>query len=250
MKEYSRPGEREVILERKQVVLLFGGGVIALILVFVLGVLFGKNLAERRASKQPAQIAKQAVFPEKTVPGPKTPGETQVAQGATAPGIKLATGETAKILEKINEQQPPPELTGTAKEATTKPTTPPTTSKPTTTTTAPPSKPVTAPATTTKPTTTETKPQPLPNFAIQVAAFEVASFPDKAQAQAKADELVKKLKTNKWDAYWVLTDIPGKGLWYRVYVGRYETRELADKALTVFKSKEPEHKDAFIRKLE
>ncbi len=238
MKEYSRQGEREVILERKQAVLLFAGGALALILVFVLGVLFGRNLANRKLAQEQAQVAKQAAFPQ----GPQSlPGATAAALpeiGATVQTAKspVASGDT--ILQKIRAQQPPSRLTGPAKGSTAKPTiavkpasTTPTTTKPTTTTPI-----ATKPPATTKPAT-----QPLPNFAIQVAAF-----PD----QASADDLLKKLKADKWDVYSVPTQIPGKGIFQRVYVGRYSTRVQADKAIVIFKSKEPDHQDAFIRNLE
>lgn len=227
MKEYSKPGEREVILERKQVVLLSVFGILVLVLVFAIGVLVGKNLANLKMSKEQAQIAKQAI--SETMPAPAKGATAELS--TTAPAIKPATGETAKIIEKIQAQQPP-QLTGTAKPSS-QPATPPP-SSPTIKPTIPETKPVS--------TTPKTSPAPsLPNFAIQVAAF-----PDSAQAE----ELAKKLKANKWDAYSVPTEIPGKGTWYRVYVGRYETKALAEKGLTIFKAREPEHNDAFIRKLE
>jgi len=242
MKEYSRQGEREVILERKQAVLLFAGGALALILVFILGVLFGRNLATRKLAQDQAQIAKQAAFPEKPKPILGATAQAQPVAGATVQTPKAAATPEAKILEKIKEQQPPPQLTGAAKGSTAKTAAPATTAKPATTTTpATATKPAPT-TTTTKPATTQPTPaQPLPNFAIQVAAF-----PDKASA----DDLINKLKANKWDAYSAPTDLPGKGIFHRVYVGRYATREQADKAIVIFKSKEPDHKDAFIRKLE
>lgn len=239
MKEYSRQGEREVVLERKQAVLLFAGGILALFLVFALGVLIGKNIANLKQGKSQAQTAKEAVFPAETEPVSGATVEPSLARGATAPAVMPATGETAKIMQKIKEQQPP-QITGPAKGSTSKPAT---SSSQASATTSKPSTAPTTPSTTKPATATTTKPvaQKLPNFAIQVAAF-----PD----QATAEELVKKLKGNKWDAYSVPIDIPGKGIWYRVYVGRYDTKALADKALVVFKSKEQAHQDAFVRKME
>jgi cell division septation protein DedD len=164
-------------------------------------------------------------------------------------------------MQKIKEQQPPAHMTGPAKGGTAKPKTPAAPpaaagTKPAATTPAP-AKPATPPAAAAVPTkpatgakaaeTTKTvapaapPAKPAGNFAIQVA-----SFPDKLSA----DDLVKKLKADKWDAYSTPTDIPGKGIYYRVYVGHYETKDQADKALLIFKSKETEHQDAFVRKLE
>ncbi len=258
MKEYSKQGEREVILERKQAILLFAGGVIALVLVFVLGALFGKNLANRKLAQEKAQNAQHAVSSQEprailgTTVEPLTGSTTM--QITKAPG-----GEGAKIMQKIKEQQPPAQMTSPAKGATAKPKTeavPPATagSKPTVATPAP-TKPATPPAAAAAPTKSATGAKaaetnktvaPAPAKPAGNYALQIASFPDKVSA----DDLVKKLKANKWDAHSTPTDIPGKGIYYRVYVGHYETKDQAGKALLIFKSKEAEHKDAFVRKLE
>jgi len=246
MKEYSKPGEREVILERKQAILLFAGGMIALVLVFVLGALFGKNLANRKLARDKAQNAQKALFPER--PNAVLGTTVEPLTGSTVMQITKAPKAEDKIMQKIKEQQPPPQVTGPAKGSTAKPKTeaaPPAAAgtKPAAAAVAP-TKPATSAqaAETTKAVAPTSAPaKPAGNFALQIA-----SFPDKASA----DDLVNKLKADKWDAFSAPTDIPGKGIYYRVYVGHYQTREQANKALVIFKSKESEHKDAFVRKLE
>jgi cell division septation protein DedD len=237
-------GNREVILERKQAVMLFAGGVIALVLVFVLGVLFGRNMAERKGAKEQSQASQTALATEPVKPVPA---------GTAAAPPSLVAGETA-LKQKIDQQKVPPlktEKGATAGQAAKTPapaTMPPETAK--TGTAAPPktaetkTQPATAKPAETKPAETKPKETAPPAPAKSGPSIQVASFPDKPSA----DELVKKLKADKWPAFEESTKIQGKGTYYRVCLGPYASREQANKALVIFKAKEPKYKDAFVRK--
>jgi len=294
-------GNREVILERKQAVVLFAGGVIALILVFALGVLFGRNMANRGTPKEQSQVAMKGLEPEKPKPVPSS----------TAEAAKPQTGDAA-IKQKIDQQKPPepskpakgetvtkgkvekpigketkPETKEIAKAPqpgtatavkpveTKKPETKPAPAQPSSAPIAP-AKPVTAPLATAKPVTApttaatpakpaepkpgttkpvETKPATKPEPAKPATtpavskggfAIQVAAYPDKGTA----DELVGRLQANKWPAHLTTTAVPGKGTYYRVNLGPYSSRDQASKALSIFKSKEPKHKDSFVRATE
>ena len=52
-------------------------------------------------------------------------------------------------------------------------------------------------------------------YTVQVAAF---------KNENDANRQVKKLKNNGYDAYRTLTKIEGKGIWFRVRVGKYQSR--------------------------
>jgi len=228
MSPYPKGGKREIILERKQAIILFTGGIIALILIFILGMLFGRNLASRKYAGEQAKVAKEAYFPKKSPPAKPAPAE------------KKSEKEKEEVLKKIEEQKPPSELL------------------------AKPSKSEEQKAKTEeskqieeviekaeqtseekKESSAEKKPQEKPAEKPEaIYTIQVASFPEKASAE----ELVKKLKEKKWQAYMESAEIPGKGTYWRVYVGKYSNKEQADKALVIFKSREPDFKDAFVKK--
>lgn len=71
----------------------------------------------------------------------------------------------------------------------------------------------------------------------------IASFRDKVNA----DQLMKELEDKGYDAFLEKTDIPGKGTWYRVAVGRFSSRE---EALTFARGlKEKGITYSFVRKI-
>jgi cell division septation protein DedD len=74
-------------------------------------------------------------------------------------------------------------------------------------------------------------------YTIQVAASQ-----NKAEAQA----LVERLNKDKWTAYMKEVDLAEKGIWYRVRIGHYPDMELAERALKVIKSREKNFQDAYI----
>lgn len=59
-------------------------------------------------------------------------------------------------------------------------------------------------------------------FTIQVASFRDA---------AKANEALKKMEAKKYPAYVVKRDLGPKGVWHRIYVGRYQTKTEAQQSL-------------------
>lgn len=63
-------------------------------------------------------------------------------------------------------------------------------------------------------------------YTIQVAAFKAAG---------DADKLVAELKQKGYGAYRVIGKVPGKGLWYRVRVGRYNDRAKASSTIAKLK---------------
>ncbi len=59
------------------------------------------------------------------------------------------------------------------------------------------------------------------NFTIQVSAF---------QTQEEAEAYKKSLNRKGYHPYVVAAEIPGKGIWYRVRVGRFENKDAAAEA--------------------
>ena len=66
------------------------------------------------------------------------------------------------------------------------------------------------------------KPTPASNGRYTV---QIASFPE----QGAAAEMENMLKQKTYPAYVQKTEIPGKGTWYRVRVGKFETKGEAQK---------------------
>lgn len=64
------------------------------------------------------------------------------------------------------------------------------------------------------------------NFSIHTSSY-------KTEKGALVD--IKSLRAKGYDAYFRKTAVPGKGVWYRVYVGGYESRDKATKAATAMK---------------
>ncbi len=83
-----------------------------------------------------------------------------------------------------------------------------------------PAQPMPAPKTKTAPAA--------PGYTIQVAAVKAA---------ADADRLVARLKKRGFAAYRAIGKIPGKGIWYRVRVGKYPSRAAARATMEKLKKK-------------
>lgn len=71
-------------------------------------------------------------------------------------------------------------------------------------------------------------------FAIQVYSF---------QDRSKAEPAIEALEKKGYPAYIVSQDLGEKGLWHRVWVGRFETKDEAAEILDKIKG---EYKDSFI----
>ena len=72
-------------------------------------------------------------------------------------------------------------------------------------------------------------------FTIQVSSF---------KEKDKAEKILAQLKQKGFsDAYIKASDLKEKGTWYRIYVGRFDTKPEAESTLTKIKS---DYKDSFI----
>jgi cell division protein FtsN len=229
-------------LDNKQLVLLFAGMIVILILAFILGTLFGRNLYSAKTAEAPTPAA-TAPAPPAPAPGP---GGTAAGQETATAPLSPEEKEKQTLVKELEAQKLPSPAPATApaagKPAPGAPATPAKPAAPTKTAAVTP-----APAPT-KPPKPEPPakpgPAPLPSshagpYCIQVAA---------SQNAGEADALKAKLADKKFEAYVVKAEIPGKGTFYRVRVGHYKDRAQAEKALRIFKSHEPAYKSAFVSK--
>ena len=216
----------EFQLDNKQLVLLFAGMIVILILAFILGTLFGRNLYSAKTAEAPATVA--------TAPGPPgpapSPGGAAAEEGTAAAPVSPEEKEKQALVKELEAQKLPSPPPGAAPPA--------------------PGKTVAAapvgPATKTAKPEPALKPEPSPQPSSHAGPYciQVASN----QNPGEADALKAKLADKKFEAYVVKAEIPGKGTFYRVRVGHYKDRAQADKALKIFKSHEPAYKSAYVTK--
>ncbi|MDO8580852.1 MAG: SPOR domain-containing protein [Candidatus Omnitrophota bacterium] len=76
-------------------------------------------------------------------------------------------------------------------------------------------------------TKSESAPKATASSSSKTFAIQVASFQDKA----KAEQSLQGVKAKGYDAYLITRDLGEKGTWYRVYVGKYDTKAQAQENL-------------------
>jgi cell division septation protein DedD len=251
----------ELSLDGRQIFFLFFGSAVAACLVFVLGVLVGKRLEARALAMTPAPVEDPLAALDQL-------GEADDAdEGLTFHKALTHDGVTAKkpVAEKMEKQ---PDLPMLVAPLPLPPAGPIVASKPVVVNgnangnatanvnangnvngnananVAANAKPVAKPA-----------PAPLPPGKPQVVAaapkkpdvpgkkadaltahftLQLSAFPEKGDAE----EFMKKIQTAGYKPFLVASEIPGKGIFYRVRVGDYASRQAAVDAKTEFERKQ------------
>jgi cell division protein FtsN len=202
----------EVRLDNRQVFFLFFGSALMACLLFVLGVIVGKRLESRGQVTAPkvedplALLDKMAFAPRYA----SASGSFSQAPAATAE-VPLTDRQTDKVAPAV-------EVQGVAATPDPKPAAP----------AAPPVKPEPPAAVG----------QPEGEKREVKYALQIGSFPDRPEAEAFA------LRYDAQDPYVIQSEIPGKGLWYRVRMGGYQTQKEALVAKMAFENKH--HVIAFV----
>jgi len=226
----------ELSLDGRQIFFLFFGSAVAACLVFVLGVLVGKRLEARALALTPAPVEDPLAALDQL-------GEADDAdEGLTFHKALTHDGATAKkAVEKSIEKQvelpvlPPPPIVaakpvvmnGNANANASKPAV--AAAKPAAAP-LPPGKPQVVAAPAKKPDAPGKKPDALSaHFTLQLSAF-----PEKSDAE----EFMKKIQSAGYKPFVVASEIPGKGVFYRVRVGDYASRQAAVDAKTEFERKQ------------
>ena len=211
----------ELSLDSRQIFFLFFGGAVAACLVFVLGVMIGRRLEGReRVGDRAATTA--AVDPLQALDelgGDEAAAEAAPkTEAAAATATTPAKAETAKPPVKTTEAPKPVEP---AKVEAPKPTA------------VEPVKPeapkeAVAPPKAEK-SETETKPTDATSkkarYTLQLSSF---------QAKAEAEAFAAKVSKGGYKPYITESDVPGKGLFYRVRIGGYGSQDEALEAKNAF----------------
>jgi DedD protein len=253
----------EVRLDNRQVFFLFFGSALVACMLFVLGVIVGKRLESRGRAVSP-EIEDPLALLDKVATSPRPPQAAvtfpQTLFGAKN-GDKHAAKKTALVTAPV-ETTPAPQPTVPSKPQEAPPAVPAQAtasksvlgakpeSKPAPVAAKPESKsapvaaaaaekPEPAPAKA-KPAEVvkESKPATIPTIAASVDSkskghfsLQLSSFQDKNEAQAFAQ------KFDGERPYLIVSEIPGKGTWYRVRVGDYPTSKDAAAAKQAFEKK-------------
>lgn len=256
MRDGRRVRDRfEVSLEPRQVALLFVLVLVILVLVFALGIIVGRGL---RSPVTPPSVAGTAPAEEggEVADGPPVdaaslPGDPVEGEADGAPKLKFygADGKTPEREASAVAPTPADEPAAAPADAAAAPAD----AAPAPDLKGLPAEPAPVKAAAAKPAEkapekskakaeakpkadskktakVDTKPKAAGGkFTIQVSAF---------QSRSQADHLVSNLKNKGYDAYIAQAVIPGKGIWYRVRIGTYGSRDDAQKTANTLKRKE------------
>ena len=213
MAENRRGKENRFYFSRGQMVLLGGAFTLAAVVIFFLGMFVGKGIEERKIAKQEEPLVRVPVRPEGAA-GQKRDEITFNEAESKAP-VEAGVEEKA-LVEKTPEKIAKAE--------------------------APAPKPDQKPekvAAEAAPKKSEATTQAEATDQGKIWRAQVNAFPDERSAKL----LVDRLKNKGYNAY--VSETPNRGkTWYRVSVGRYNSRDEAEKIVEALKTKE-NHLKAF-----
>jgi cell division septation protein DedD len=211
MAENRRGKDNRFYFSRGQMVLLGGAFILTAAIIFGLGVFVGKGLEESKVIKKEEPLVKIPVNPttQSAVGGQTAQSKEEITfnDSLANPADKTVNGEPKDVKPRVKVEAPAKrEVSKRAEKADPAGDTP---------------------KKTEAERSAETKEQGV------VWRVQVNAFPDDRSAK----QLVERLKNKGYNAY--VTEVQNRGkTWYRVSVGRYSSREQADKAVEALKSKE------------
>jgi cell division septation protein DedD len=213
MAENRRGKENRFYFSRGQMVLLGGAFVMASVVIFFLGMFIGKGIEERKIAKQEEPLVRVPLQPE----GAATQKRDEITFNEAESKAPVAAGAQ----EKSQPEMAPETI---AKEV------------------APSPKPDKKPekiAVEEAPKKSEASAKAEATNQGKIWRAQVNAFPDERSAKL----LVDRLKNKGYNAY--VSEAPNRGrTWYRVSVGRYNSRDEAEKIVETLKTKE-NHPNAF-----
>jgi DedD protein len=217
----------ELSLDGRQIFFLFFGSAVAACLIFVAGVLIGKRLEARALALTPPPVEDPLAALDQL-------GEADDADEALTYHKTLTRDVKAPAAKAESKLESAPKIEAVKIESTPKIE----------------AKPADAPKSAeAKPSDSETKPKladlprlpagrPVVVAAAKPAAehftLQLSAFPEKSDAE----EFMKKIQSAGYKPFVVVSEIPGKGVFYRVRVGDYASRDAAANAKTEFERKQ------------
>jgi len=222
----------ELSLDGRQIFFLFFGSAVAACLIFVLGVLIGKRLEARALALQPAPVEDPLAALDQL-------GEADDAdEGLTFHKALTHDAKKVELPSPAKKPETPPAPEPAAK--------PPVAPAPMVAKPAPAPEPAAKPpaAPAPKPQVAQPLPKPpLPAGKPMVVAappaaghftLQLSAFPEKSDAE----EFIKKIQAAGYKPFLIASEIPGKGVFWRVRVGDYATKQAATDAKSEFERKQ------------
>jgi DedD protein len=218
MAENRRDKDKRLFFSRGQLVLLGGAFTLTSVIIFFLGMVVGKGIEARKMVKPEEPLVRIPVKPSRQGSA-EAPGGQPKEEITFYDTLAKAPAAEPVAEEKPKETKSPEQTKSAAK-----------TSKPQTKEEATPAVPRKAAKPVEKPATpAETKSAAVPEAGENKAngaswTVQVNAYPDERSAKL----LVDQLKNKGYNAH--VTEVLNKGkVWYRVRVGRYESKEEAKK---------------------
>ena len=212
MAENRRGKENRFYFSRGQMVLLGGAFILASLVIFFIGMFVGRGIEERKIAKREEPLVKIPLRSEGAASDGSAASKKDEITFSNAPPKTPA----APLAEEKTQLEKPPEKIVKAEVAAPKP--------------EKKSEKATAEAAVKK---TEASASAEAADAGKVWRAQVNAFPDERSAKL----LVDRLKIKGYNAYVSETQNRGK-TWYRVSVGRYNSREEAEKIVEALRTKE------------
>jgi len=217
MAENRRGKDSRYFLSRGQMIILGGAFTLASVVIFLIGMMVGKGIEERKILKKDEPLVKMPVKPAGAGAGKndeitfydtlaKSRSSQALAEQPTKE-VKRESEKTARTEEKAAKAaaKPDTQLAKPAEDKAAKP----------------------------QPPADTAKSESADSSEARVWRAQVDAFPDERSAK----QLVDRLKNKGYNAYVTEVQFRGKN-WYRVSVGKYGAREEADKVVSVLKGKE------------
>lgn len=250
----------EISLDGRQIFFLFFGSAVAACLIFVVGVLIGKRIEARALALQPAAIedplaaldqlgdadeadegltfhkALTPTKPEKAAVETKKADKPIVESKKVepkAPAVKAEKAPALAVDESGDDEDAKPEPKLEAKseakvDAKTEAKAEAKRPEPKKVDAAKPALPAA------RPQVVQQQGAKKPDATASHFTLQLSAFPDKADAE----EFMRKIQSAGYKPFLVASEIPGKGIFYRVRVGDYGSRQAAVDAKTEFERKQ------------
>ncbi len=219
MAENRRGKDSRYYLSRGQMIILGGTFTLASVVIFLIGMMVGKVIEERKIQKKDEPLVKMPVKPAGAAGGAAAKNDEITFYDT------LAKSRSAQALtEQPTKEVKPAEKAGRAEDKETKAAVKADTQL---------AKPTENKAVKPQPPAEITKTESTDTAEGKVWRVQVDAFPDERSAK----QLVDRLKNKGYNAYVSEVQYRGKP-WYRVSVGKYGAREEADKVVSALKGKE------------
>ena len=238
----------EISLDGRQIFFLFFGSAVAACLIFVVGVLIGKRIEARALALQPAAIedplaaldqlgdadeADEGLTFHKALTPPKPEKAAVETKKADKPVVEAKKVEAKAQPVKV-EKAPAVAADDVSDDEDAKP-------EPKVEARAEPKKPEPKKVEAPRPALPAARPQVVqqqaakkPDATASHFTLQLSAFPDKSDAE----EFMRKIQSAGYKPFLVASEIPGKGVFYRVRVGDYGSRQAAVDAKAEFERKQ------------